>query len=130
MTDILKQVGISVAVVVVALLLTGGRDATPGIGGVYELTKQTFSAGIEVDGVTALENATVSNSITVTNDVTVTDDLTVGDDVTFGSASATSSATFGKTCWTITTNTGSTTYVSFVGTGTTVRMSTSTTSCN
>ena len=117
MIDTLKTIGISAVVVIVALLLTGNIGGSAGIGGVYEITKQYFNAGIEISG-----------GVT-SDDVTVSDDLTVSDDVTFGSASATSSVAFGKACWNITTNTGSTTYVSFIGTGTTVRLATSTSSC-
>lgn len=111
MTEILKQIGISVAVVVVALLLTGGFNSASNVGGVYEITKQYFASGIEA------------------TDVAVTDDLTVTDDTIFGSASASTSVSFGKACWEVTTNVGSTTYISFIGTGTTVRLATSTTSC-
>jgi len=46
MTDILKHIGISVAVVVVALLLTGGLSTTSGIGGVYQTSEQNFAAGL------------------------------------------------------------------------------------
>ncbi len=111
MTDILKHVGISVAVVVVALLLTGNLGGSA-VGGVYEITKQNFGAGIDVTG------------------TATTDDLTVQDDTIFGSASASSSVNFGRACWEVTTNVGSTTFVSFIGTGTNVRIATSTTSCN
>lgn len=117
MTDILKQIGISVAVVVVALLLTGNFGGGA-VGGTYEITKQYFAAGIDVTG-----SATA-------DDVVAEDDLTVSDDVTFGSASASSSVNFGRACWEVTTNVGSTTYVSFIGTGSSVRIATSTTSCN
>ena len=101
MTDILKQIGIRVAVVVVALLLTGGFGGSTGVGGTYEITKQFFSAGIEA------------------TDVTVTDDLVVG------SAAATSSSNFGKACFTVTTQAGGTLYVFFRSTG----IATSSTSC-
>lgn len=109
MLDILKTTGISVAVVIVALLLTGGFGGGS-VGGVYEITRQNFT---EV----------------VAQDISVSDDLTVTDDVVFGSASATSSANFGRACWQVTTNVGSTTFISFIGTGPSVRLATSTTSC-
>lgn len=47
MTDILKTISISVAVVIVALLLTSNNN---GVGGTYEITKQYFSDGIDVTG--------------------------------------------------------------------------------
>lgn len=104
MLDILKTTGISVAVVIVALLLTGGFGGSS-VGGVYQITEQFFGQGIDVTGLTE------------------TDRLKVG------GPNATSSSDFGRACWQITTNTGSTTFVSFQGTGTTVRLATSTTSC-
>ncbi len=109
MTEILKTIGISVAVVIVALLLTGNIGGNDGMGGTYEITKQYFAEGIEA------------------SDVTVTDDLTVTDDTTFGTSAATTSINYGKACWTITTVNGSTTYVSFNSTG---NLATSSTSCN
>lgn len=103
MTDILKTIGISVAVVIVALLLTGNIGGNDGVGGTYEIRKQFFSAGVE------------------------TDDLTVTDDTVFGTSAATTSVNFGKACWTVTTAIGSTTYVTFNSTGV---LATSTTNCN
>ncbi len=103
MIDTLKTIGISVVVVIVALLLTGNIGGTAGVGGTYEITKQYFSAGIE------------------------TDDLRVTDDTVFGSANATTTINFGKACWELTTSQGSTTYAFFRSTGT---LATSSTSCN
>ncbi len=85
--------GVSIVVVVVALLLTGTKD---GIGGTYEITKQYFTNGIDVQG-----------------------------GATIGSTSATSSINFGKACWTVGTVTGGTTYVSFNSTGSLATSSTS-----
>lgn len=115
MTDILKTIGISVAVVIVALLLTGNIGGNGSVGGTYEITKQYFAAGLE------------ATDVTVTDDVTVADDLTVTDDTIFGTSAATTSINFGKACWEVTTSQGSTTYVYFRSTGT---LATSSTSCN
>ncbi len=101
MIDTLKMFGVSVLVVIVALLLTGNIGSTPGVGGTYELTKQYFSQGIEASVVDA-------------------------DRLIVGSASASSSANFGKACWTVTTQAGATQYVFFRSSG----IATSSTSCN
>lgn len=63
MTDILKITGISVAVVVVALLLTGAFRGNEGIGGVYEITKQSFSQGIDVVGKSYVDEFTQGGGV-------------------------------------------------------------------
>jgi hypothetical protein len=118
MIDTLKTIGISAVVVIVALLLTGNIGSPAGVGGTYEVTKQYFSAGIDVTGTTDVDTL---NSTTALNSTGAVD---------FSNGTASTSATFGKTCWTILTNTGSTTYVSFRGIGTSATLATSTTSCN
>lgn len=102
MIDTLKTIGISVLVVIVALLLTGNIGGTTNVGGTYEITKQFFNAGVEA------------------TDVTVTDDLVVG------SASATTSSNFGKACFTVTTASGATAYLFFNGTANTAALATTT----
>jgi hypothetical protein len=112
MIDTLKTIGISAVVVIVALLLTGNFTSNPGVGGTYEITKQFFSAGIDVTGTTDVDALNASGT------------------VQFGASAASSSVSFGRACWNITTTTGSTTFVSFVGNGSNVRLATSSTSCN
>lgn len=120
--DTLKTIGISAVVVIVALLLTGNFGG-PAIGGTYEITKQYFSAGVEVAG------GVTSDDLTSSDDIVVGDDLTVTDDATFGTGNVTSttSINFGKACWTIKTVNGSTTYAFFNSVG---NIATSSASCN
>lgn len=88
MIDTLKTIGISVLVVIVALLLTGNLSSAPAVGGEYANTLKTFAQGITVKGVTNLSNGTASTSVN-----------------------------FGKTCWTVRTNTGATAYAWFTAAG-------------
>jgi hypothetical protein len=90
-------------------LLLGFAGPQDGVGGTYEITKQFFSAGIEVDGTTQVETLDVDGA------------------TTFGSPTATTSINFGRACWRVTTTTGSTTFVFFNSTGV---LATSSNSCN
>lgn len=46
MTEVLKTIGISVAVVIVAFFINGALSSSDNIGGVYNITEQTFSEGL------------------------------------------------------------------------------------
>lgn len=78
MTDLLKMLGVSIVVVVVALLLTGTNE---GVGGVYNQVTNDFSQGISVDGTTVLNGSgvyvgpleTPSESVASSNTLVVTE---------------------------------------------------------
>lgn len=104
MTNTLKMLLSGVLGGLVVLLLSGVFTPDRGIGGVYSITEQYFTSGIDVVGTADLNGS-----------------------VEIGSSAATSSVNFGRACWTVTANDGDTTYVFFNGTGS---LATSSSSCN
>lgn len=91
--EILKALGIGIVGVVVGLLLAGAVKEES-VGGVYNITGQTF------------------------DDITVTDDVTITDRLTMGNSSATTTLVLGKACISLTSSTGTAFYAYFSANGT------------